>query len=241
MSIHSRETRSWFYLAVAVQLVCVVTGAEIARAEDDGPPGYIEAMEVAQREFDAANYKAALAEFARADGVFSNARTKLGLGRSEFELRNYVRAIEHLRAALRSQVLPLDEKTRPLAEDFLKLAERTVGRFTIDANASDVSVTVDGDPVELPGDRKLMLNPGSRLLEVGASDYESRHLQLMVKGGEDRKLSVALEPSTAWYANPWIWIGAGVLLAGATTAIVVVATSDREGGDLSMGPSMLAP
>jgi hypothetical protein len=230
MSASSRKRR-WFDLALAIQLGWIVASAGLARAQPGVPADYVEVMEAAQREFSAAHFDAAVAEFSRADRVWSSARSQLGLGRSEFELRNYVRAIAHLKSALRSQVQPLDERTRPLAEGLLKLAERSVGRFTIESNSSEVSVSVDGGPVALPGDRKLMLNPGSRLLEVGAPDFESQQLQLIVKGGEDRKLSFALEPSTAWYANPWVWIGAGVLLAGVTTAVVVLATTDTEAGN----------
>jgi hypothetical protein len=228
----NQQNRRPFLLALAITLSWLVAGGASVHAQAHDPPGYSEAVDAAQRELDAGDFKEAAAQFERADRWLSTSYTQFGLGRSQFGLRNYAGAIEHLNAALRSQVRPLDGKTRQLAEEQLRLAERSVGRFTIDSNAPAVDVSVDGNPVELPRDRKLLLNVGPRLLEVGASDYESQQLQLIVKGGEDRKLSFALEPSTAWYANPWVWIGAGVLVAGATAAIVVFATTDSDGGEV---------
>ncbi len=238
----NQQNRRPFHLALAIKLswVVIVASGATVHAQAHDPPGYTEAVQAAQRELDAGNFKEAAAQFQRADRSLSTSHTQLGLGRSEFGLRNYARAIEHLQAALRSEVRPLDGTTRQSAEGYLKLAERSVGRFTIESNAAEVNVSVDGDPVELPSDRKLLLNVGTRLLDVGASDYESQQLQLLVKGGEDRKLSFALEPSTAWYANPWVWIGAGVLIAGATTAIVVSSTSDNDGGGVG-APGRMGP
>lgn len=225
----NRGTRRIFLLALAIGFSWVASGAPV-HAQTHDPAGYPEALDAAQRELDAGNFKDAAKQYQRADAWLSTSRTQVGLGRSEFGLRNYVRAIEHLKVALGPGAQTLDEKTHLLAEGLLKLSERSVGRFTIESTPAEVELSVDGERVELPRDRKLQLNIGTRLLDVSASDYESQQLQILVKGGEDRKLSFALEPASEWYANPWVWIGAGLLVAGATIAIVVSASTDNGDG-----------
>ena len=76
------------------------------------PAGYRDTVERAVLEFAAGHFEESRALFARAHALFPNARTLRGLGMAEFELRNYVIAIEHLEAALANQARPLDEDLR---------------------------------------------------------------------------------------------------------------------------------
>jgi tetratricopeptide (TPR) repeat protein len=55
------------------------------------------------------------------------------------------------------------------------------------------------------------------------------------RGTQDEPLSmrvlppgnVSVRPQRRWYQNPWVWLAAGVVIAGATTGVVLIATQAR--------------
>lgn len=81
---------------------------------------YERAVEEALREYQLGHFEEARAGFLEAHRLSPNARTHRALGMAEFELRNYVDAIEELQAALSSRDKPLDEKARAATQELLR-------------------------------------------------------------------------------------------------------------------------
>src|SRR5262245_44373834 len=96
----ARRGRSLF-MAVVIAfcvggLIAASSGAAQSAAPAKEPAGYRQIVSRAVREFDAGNYAEARGLFNRAHELQPNARTHLGLGLAEFELRNYGTSIDHL-------------------------------------------------------------------------------------------------------------------------------------------------
>src|SRR5687768_5799987 len=130
----ARAVRGWFPVLLGVVALgalaapWVAAAQPAARADAREPSGHRKTANRAVREFDAGNYAEARGLFNRAHDVFPNARTHLGLGLCEYELRNYGTSIEHLEQALASQVKPLNQQLRKSAEDVLGKARDLIGR-----------------------------------------------------------------------------------------------------------------
>lgn len=63
-----------------------------------------------------------------------------------------------------------------------------------------------------------------RVAESGTAEQPQRFTVTTSQSIADAE--AAEKTSAAWYKRPWVWIVGGVVLAGATTAVVLVATND---------------
>jgi tetratricopeptide (TPR) repeat protein len=236
--------------ACRMLFICLVTLSITAAvaAQDVEPEGYREAVDEAVREFGARNFEEARSLFARADGLSRNARTQRGLGLTEFELRNYIECIQYFEAALESNVKPLDDALRKETEQLLARARTFVGRFVIEAKPAASQLVVDGLSAPMPTDRTLTLKVGDHYLELYAANYAPEKRLLNVKGGETETLHIDFDrpssvnggqaaDSSRWYESPWLWVAVGVVVAGATTGIVVAATSSGDNRPSANGGS----
>jgi tetratricopeptide (TPR) repeat protein len=256
----ARAAGGWFLTvlgALALSALAVPSGAlaESAAAARE-PSGYRQTVNRAVREFDAGNYAEARAMFNRAHDLFPNARTHLGLGLSEYELRNYGTSIEHLEQALASQVKPLSAELRKSAEDVLGKARDLIGRVQLDVTPNAGRVLVDGVPVALIEGQALVLEVGDHTIEVQTAGYLPERRALKIVGGEQVKLTVALrapepapgpaaesspvaaEPPASerddraegkrWYKSPWLWVSVGLVVAGGAVTAGLLLRPDKE-------------
>jgi hypothetical protein len=248
----ARRGRSLFMAVVIVfcfgGLVAGSSGSAQIASPATEPAGYRQIVSRAVREFDAGNYAEARGLFNRAHELQPSARTHLGLGLTEFELRNYGTSIAHLEQALAATVKPLDATLRKSAEDVLGKARDMIGKVQLEVKPHAGRVLVDGVPVELVDGQSLLLEVGDHTIEVQTSGYLPERRSLSIVGGEQVKVSVVMhvpesppgpvaqaEPSQApragreqddraagerrWYKSPWLWIGIGaVAVAGGVTA-----------------------
>lgn len=79
-----------------------------------------------------------------------HARTLRGLGLADFELRDYVACVQHLDAALRSNVRPLEHELRTETEALRARAAGFVGRLTLRAQPEASRLLVDGAQADWP-------------------------------------------------------------------------------------------
>ncbi|MDD9971836.1 MAG: PEGA domain-containing protein [Myxococcales bacterium] len=211
-----------------------------ARAE---PAGYRPLVKEAVDEFSSGNVAEARALFARAHELYPNARTHRGMGLADFELRNYVECIRQLRAALTSEVRPLDPVLRSEAEEVLARARGFVGQVVVDAKPAESRVLLDGVPVPARGKQPFLALPGDHVVRVEAPRHVPQQRKLKVKGGKKLRVALALQPvagrrdraekeEAAWYESPWLWTAALAVAAGAVTTGVVLAN----GSDTTQQP-----
>lgn len=223
-------------VAVSIQLL-IVSPTAFADAE---PVGYRAAVDEAISEFAAHRFDEARTLFARAHALFPNARTLRGLGLVEFELRDYVTCVQHLDAALSSDVRPLQDELRAETESLRMRAAGFIGVLTLHSRPQAVRLLVDGEPAASPN-QPLLLSLGTHTLELFANGYEPERRSLQIAGGEERTLVVDFSrssvprnahdtraASTSWYQSPWLWIAAaGVVVAGAAVGVALATKPDQ--------------
>lgn len=227
----------WLCAALALQ-------STPARAE---PDGYRVAVDEAIAEFAAHRFEEARSLFLRAHGIFPNARTLRGLGLADFELRDYVASVQHLDAALRSDVRPLEQELRAETEALRARAAGFVGRLTLRAKPDASRLLVDGVQAEWPV-APILLPLGTHTLELYAAGYEPERRSLLMSGGEERTLDVVFQrphltsadagdQDEHWYQSPWLWVAVGVVVAASATTAVVIATRQERPEPLLGGTS----
>lgn len=210
------------------------TGAVDASAEQaPTAPGYAEAVQRAVSEFDLGNYAEARAAFREAHALYPNARTLRGLGKAEFELKNYRACIEYLEQALASEKRPLDGALRKDAEQLLRTAKGYVAHYSIQLDpVEQAHITLDGRTIELGEGGSLVIEVGDHLLEVQAAGYRAERRELRVAGGKAQVLHVKLrelprsESETRRKRRIWAWSLASVALVGAAAGLAVALTRD---------------
>ncbi len=103
------------------------------------PAEYAHVVDAALAAHREGRFEDARALLERAHELFPNARTLRGLGKVEFELGNYERAVVHLGAALASETRPLDERLRLEVSDLLARA-----RSAMEEEAPDEAAPAEG-------------------------------------------------------------------------------------------------
>lgn len=246
-------------------LACVrcagVVAAQAANAgvttSSDSEP-YTQAIDRAVAAYEAGDYAQAREHFAAAHALSPNARTLRGLGKAEFELRNYGQSLAYLEASLASQEKPLDDRLR---EEVTALAERArayVGELHVSVEPGTATVSIDGVKVASGPEASLSLVIGDHILEFHALGHVPEKRAVKIAAGERTSVQVALAmptPSDApveasvhivpasvpprsegqrpKWQSPWLWTAVGVLAAGATVGLVLGLSRDasveREG------------
>jgi hypothetical protein len=171
--------------------------------------------------------------FQDAHRIWPTARSLRALGHCEYELRNYVVAIELLEQALASSERPLRAEQRAESEELLQRAQGYVANFKITTIPEHSDVTIDG--ITIARTRVGLLLPvGLHFVEVSASGFQTRRRELEIQGGVDQEILVELlaKPAPA-VSGPtpadeplrkkwWLWTGVGgVVTAGLVTGLVL--------------------
>lgn len=242
----------WPHVLGAVVFLLATPSSSHAQARKSNasaePAGYRAAIDTALQEVELGNYDEAREQFARAHALFPNARTLRGLGITEFELRHYVIAVEHLEAALASSVKPVEGKMRGDTEALLNRAKGYVGVVTLAVAPSAATVLVDGVRRLDPGETSLRLDVGDHVLEFRAEGYGTERREINVHGGQSLQLDIQLaslaaasapEPAPLPAPTPidsapservpvykrwWLWTIVGVVVAGAAAGTAVALT-----------------
>lgn len=247
---------SWVGLLLAALcanlLLSSVTFAQGRKTAAQEPAGYRAAIGAAIEEFDLNHFTEAREHFARAHGLFPNARTLRGLGLSDFELRRYVAAVQYLEQALATDVKRLDGKLRSETDAILQRAKGYVGTLRLRAQPAETQVTLDGIPIERGSWDGLLVEVGDHLLEARATGYVTQRRELQLRGGQEESVELSLsvmqlEPSVEdtapapltpaptapvtadkpVYKRWWLWTIVGVVVVGAAAGTAIALTRDK--------------
>lgn len=220
-----------------------------ADADKAGEGPYRALVKTAIAEMELGNYPEAHSLFLRAHRMAPSARTLRGLGLTLFEMRRYVEAERQLAAALASEDKPLAGQVRASTQALHARARQYIGTLWLTLSPGTASVLVDQArrPDERVGlaptgeARPLYLNAGEHMLEVRARGYASEKRRVLIAGGQTKRLSLALTPMVtagaghtaampdtpadgggAFWTSPWLWAGAGLVVAGFVVGAVVL-------------------
>lgn len=166
------------------------------------PAGYRALITDAVAEYDAGNFAEARSLFDKANSVYSTARALRGLGMVEFELRNYSDSISFLERALASKVQPLEGALRSETEQLLARARGFIAQVDLAIEPGGSTVIVDGTPVSLGPQGRLVLEVGDHVLEFSAQGYQPEKRVMKIKGGEQQALRIVLPMQRASEGPP---------------------------------------
>lgn len=215
--------------------------SELPVTNQGPPPEYSNAIEAALSEHARQHYTEARVHFLEAHALFPNARTFRGLGKVEFELRNYGESVNYLQQALQSKVRPLNDKLRAETEDLLSRARVYVGEVHVHVDPGSAVITVDGLASAEGPSASFTLVAGEHVLTFDAAGRLSERRTVQVEGRRRVTLRVVLgavaedsqpaarssasdsSPSpTQLRRNRWLWIGGALLVASVTAVILGV-------------------
>ncbi len=203
---------------------------------------YERAIDRALDEHERGHFQEAREHFRRAHELAPSARTWRGLGKVEFELRNYGEAVQCLTAALASDVKPLSSELRDEVTRLLERARAYVGEVHVDVQPGTATVSVDGVTVASGPTAALALLVGDHILEFRASGRLPERRHIHVRGGEQVSVQVVLSAPELPGASPlartseqrpseprlyqkwWVWTLTGVVVAGVATGVAVAAS-----------------
>lgn len=160
---------------------------------DEQPNEYVTAIDRAVIEFRAGNWAEAASHFERAHALHPSARTQRGLGLAYFENHQYVKALEHLRAAMIDTRMPLTEEQRRELFETLEDAERSVARFKIALTPRTAELRVDGSVVRTD-EGLLALDPGEHELVASCEHCRTERRTVAAAPGRNDELSFVLRP-----------------------------------------------
>jgi PEGA domain/TPR repeat len=110
------------------------------------------------------------------------------------------------------------------------------GTLRVRATPSTAVVSVDGVERGNPP-LEVALPAGQHVIDLTADRYESRHVPFVLRVGEKKDLDLALDRAAPITSKWWFWTGAGVLVAGAVAAtVILVVQPEREPASGSIAP-----
>ncbi len=99
------------------------------------------------------------------------------------------------------------------------------GRLVVDVTPPTATLALKGGVAPDPGTASIFtLPPGDYVVHATAEGWDPGSTNALVKGGEETRVELALKEQVVWWKSPWLWGAAGVVVVGATTAALVVAT-----------------
>lgn len=188
--------RAWLLLAM------VLAPCSAHAQADDEAEAYQALIDEAVVEFRDQRFAEARALLWRAHHLSPSARTWRGIGVASFELRDYAIAHRALSAALADERRPLTEEQRAEVEALLERTRRFLGAYRPVVRPPSAELFVGGQPAELEEDGRLLLPLGTHAVTARARGYRDASQTLLVQGGEDAELVLALEPDDAPPADP---------------------------------------
>jgi tetratricopeptide (TPR) repeat protein len=170
-------------------------------AQQAAPPATSESaqyralIEGALDEFNREHWTEAYALFMQAHALEPSARTLRGMAACAFEARQYLRAIEYMRAALSYANKPLDDVQRREGNDLIERAEVFVARATLAIQPAEARIEVDSVPAERDDQGRLLLDPGLHQIAFSRPGYVTETRSVNVNPGDTLHIALQLAPS----------------------------------------------
>jgi hypothetical protein len=139
------------------------------------------------------------------------------LALAQMKLGQLLEVHQNLEAAIRYGPAPLDPQKFERAREYKTLVEGQLARVEILCDTSEVSITLDGQPLcTAPGRSERLVRQGTHSLTAEKEGYLPTTRSLVLQGGQKVTLSPRLHISgrrllPAWM--PWAMMGAGAAVA----------------------------
>lgn len=185
-------------LSLASVLILLTLPPAGASAQGAPDASYDALVREGLAEFQARHWVEAYNLFRQAHAVSPNARTLRGMGMASYELGEYPRAIEQLRAALDSSVKPLAPDQQVQVQELIERAARLVGTLDVRVQPATATLLVN-DVVRKPG--RLMVPVGRTTVRAELSGHASDRRVVMVDGGQRYAVNLELQPNAVGFAS----------------------------------------
>lgn len=218
--------------------------------------------------FDAHNFEQARGLLLQAWSLQPTAEVALALGQSEFELKRYRDAAEHLDFAIQNLEAAQPQKPLSQAKKALAVTKTQVAVLHVTTNRDGAEIRVDGNLVgKAPLQGPLYLDPGVHDITARSSGAGITR-PISLQAGQESALSLPIVTQTARAPSPWaanapratekhqpvaepqssgpsrsywpVIVGGAVFLTGVTTGIVFRLDSDSQFNDANALRAKLA-
>lgn len=182
------------------------------------------------------DFTLALIEFERAYELVANYRVLYNIGQVSIQLRRYAKAREALEQYLAQSGAEIDATRLAEVQADIDMLKPRTAKLLVTSDAPKAKVLLDGELLgTLPLSGAVLVDAGNHLVKVDAPGYQSSERSVVLAGGDDITVAVALEVirpartvekqtivvhDVANTDNTWKWVGwgtTGVLAAGAIT------------------------
>jgi hypothetical protein len=110
-------------------------------------------------------------------------------------------------------------------------------RLSVLSPVAGAAVSIDGKNVgAVPTESAL--SPGDHAVIVTHTDYKDVKVQVFLKEGEQRKITVSLESTPRFYERWWFWTGVGVVAAGGVV-LGIALTTERDASRGTIPPGQV--
>jgi hypothetical protein len=229
----------------AIVTALALLTATVAHADEPWKEGVSpEHMAAAQKLLEAGNalflrreFGAALAKYQEAVDSWNHPAIRFNMVRALIQLDRIVEAYDNLELALAYGAAPLDANVYNEAVSYQKLLAKQIANVVISCKQSGVALTFDGKPLlTCPGTQTRRVLPGPHQVAGKRDGYLTRTIEVIVIGGSDEHVDLALDPLGAvgkvthrWGTwMPWTVVGAGVVVIGAGALVQAIAVSDHD-------------
>lgn len=202
---------------------------------------------------------AALPKFEQAYSKSKNAKHLAQTGLCLQAVGRWSEAEEALSTALQDSAHAWIKTNRDILKESLEVAKQHVGGLEVTGSPVGAPVSIDGRNIgTLPLATPLRLSEGPLVLEVRAPAYRPERRELIVQGGQFRRIQIDLQPQAAALASskpetlpvegsattiseksspldqeetrqtPWLWIGAGSVVVAAGLAAFFLLSSGSD-------------
>lgn len=143
--------------------------------------------------YKASDYERAKRLFEQARALYPSGQILRMHGYTLVGLKEWLRAIDEMEAALTTTVAPLNEADRKDVEEQIARAMTNVGRVTPTSKLVAAEIAVDGGPPRaLPLDKPLVLLPGKHTLVATSPSHPEVSREIEVEAGQN--IEVAVDP-----------------------------------------------
>jgi len=194
-----------FSPTLALLLAALPASAEpttpTAAATQPAPASDVSDVELARQHFAQAtklykdgDFDAALVQFERAYEVKPNYKVLYNIGQTYFQLRQYVEARDAMQRYVKEGGAQVEgERLAAVTKDLADL-EKRIANVTINVNANDATVLVDGKKVgTTPLSGPVAVSEGQRSISVEAPNRGVLQRLIRVAGGESQTLNLTVE------------------------------------------------
>jgi hypothetical protein len=186
---------------VALALSCSLAawlGAQGAAAQSaEQRAEYERVIRHGLEEYRLGNFAEMYAAMRRAHELDPNARTLRGMGVAAFELKDYVAALVHLRAALVDTRKPLTRELQSEVESMLDRARLYVDTVNVRVEPEEAVLTVDGGAPVRDEDGKVLLALGRHEFVASLAGHESTTHAVQAVGGKAHEIALTLSVAGA--------------------------------------------